>query len=163
MSIRVLMFLTGLVVSEHVHADQQQGAVQILGPAYSRRVTLTQADSKAEDVRLCKGEITSRVEKLSGMTVAVLGQWRQLKVGSKCFEPQDFSVAKLSSGRDPIVGTLEKVGTEFRIVSNGKTVTFGSLPRGLSKLVGKKVIIDAKQMSDMNQLSWKIVTYAPYP
>lgn len=157
-----------------MHANEKAtGIVQIHGSSYSRAIVLTkssQAKNANGEITLCDSELSKKIGRLSGMTAEVEGSWEEKKhkktgkvIGS-CFQASQFIVTKVSSGREALVGKLEKQGEKFVLISkDGNTRELESIPQGLANLAGKHVIIDAKQMNEKNKVSWKIVSYAEHP
>jgi hypothetical protein len=147
-------------------AGEIEGLVKSSGSAASAYTLISVGEAEKGD-RLCSGDASKSIRRLGGMTVKVSGDWKLDQKGEKdCFEPTDFSVQKVSSGRDAIVGILSKKDGGYIVAgSDGQIRVLGSVSSGLKKLDGQKVILDLKALNSpaSKETVYKVVTYAAHP
>ena len=152
--------------SPQAFAEDFEGIVRLVGSAYSATTTLTDASGK-QAVNFCTDDESRRLSRLTGMTVKASGDWQEAtKNKVRCVKLTAFEVLKASSGRDAVVGVLSQEGADFAVTTgDGSKRKLSRVPKGLRKMLGKKVIIDVKPMGSPSTKSesWKVVTYAPYP
>ena len=75
-------------------------------------------------------------------------------------------MVKATSGRDAFVGTLSEQDGNYVVTGgDGKAQRLLSVPEGLRKLSGQKVILDLKSMEapSAKDASSSVVTYAAFP
>lgn len=147
-------------------AEDVEGLVKAAGSAATARTFLT-PDGSETGTQLCSGDIAKGLRRLGGMTVKVSGDWKMDKKGEKsCFEPTEFAILKVTSGREAIVGMLsQKDGAYVVTGPDGKVHALGDVPGGLKKLDGQKVILDIKPLNSptAKEAAFKVVTYAAHP
>ena len=147
-------------------AESLEGIVRNSGSGVNQVVEVVVGKAVIGD-RLCPGEVSARVKKLSGMTLEFSGDWKIGKSGDRqCFEVKAFNIKRHLSGRPPLVGVLRDDAGTFSIVTeDGKQHLLGNASSGLKKLKGKKVILDIKPFdaSGEQESTLKVISYAPYP
>lgn len=147
------------------YADELVGTAQIVGSGYSSKIILDSGLTKNPE--LCRGDVSKRVSRLSGMLIKAQGEWQLNKNGEKsCFAATEFAVTKTSNGRDAIVGVLTASEGRYQVSdAAGKVYKLGQLSSGLKKLEGKKVILDLNVINSptAQDQSYKVVTYAEMP
>jgi len=130
-----------------VKAESIEGSVRTVGSAINARTVLAASGSGAADQALCRDAVARRVAKLGGMVVRATGNWNGSDGKTRCFAAASFVVVRNSSGREPLVGILRKDGAGWHVTSDsGVRSDLTSVPSGLAKLDGRKVIVDAKPM-----------------
>jgi hypothetical protein len=142
------------------------GVVKTLGSAINAKVYLVESGEKETKQPLCRDALAKRVGKLGGMTVEVMGDWRGDRSKSGCFVGSDFKIVRNASGREPMVGVLNKGESGWRLKSEANLEKLlADVPPGLAKLEGKLVIIDVKPMdvAGSKERAWRVVTYAEFP
>jgi hypothetical protein len=144
-------------------AEPIEGVVRLVGSGANATTVIS--DSKGvELVSLCKGKSAEQLASIAGMTVAAEVDGSQ--VAANCRQLTSFSVVKTGSGRPAFVGTLKETKEGFALDSDdGQSRPLQTVPKGLRKLIGKKVIVDLRSMSSpaLKNESWKVVSYAPFP
>jgi hypothetical protein len=145
-------------------AEQVAGLVKVVGSAYNARVVLVAETGEAKH-QLCKDDVAKKVGRLTGMVVAATGNWDAHDPKDRCFATETFEIEKASSGRKPLVGTLNKKGEVFNIeTGDGKQHTLDKVAGSLVTMIGKKVIVDVKPLKTATGAeTWKVVTYSEYP
>jgi hypothetical protein len=147
-------------------SESLEGIVRNSGSGVNQVVEVVVAKATNGD-RLCPGEVSARIKKLSGMTLEISGDWKIGKSGDRqCFEVQGFHIKRHLSGRPPLVGTLkDDAGTYAVVTEDGKKHVLGDASSGLKKLAGKKVILDIKSFDATGEQSsnLKVISYAAYP
>ena len=136
--------ISGSVV---VHAEEIAGAVRLFGSALQSQTLVVSAQEQAE-IRLCPSETEQRIRHLTDLRVVVTGTWQLTKQGERdCFVPKAFSVTKVASGRDAIVGVLSRQGDYYAVkADDGRETKLMTVPDGLRSLVGQRVILDVRSM-----------------
>ena len=161
-----LVLAAALTGASAARAEEASGRVRVVGPAISVEVVLA-PEGGNDGPNLCRTDLAKRLRHLAAMTVKVTGEWQLKKDGSKrCFDAADFTVVKATSGRDAVVGLLSEKGGNFVVTGDdGKEQRLLSVPDGLRKLSGQKVILDLKAMESptAKDASSSVVTYAAYP
>lgn len=156
------------VMRGQAESEAIEGVARLVGSDVNMTVVMTKP-GEDKGPELCRNDVMKRVAKISGMTVRVLGTWKEnAKAKTRCFEINDFTVLKMSSSeREPVVGRLvaHDDGTYTIEGEAGKKQSISGLPPGLRKMAGKKVIVDMKPMStaDGKSSAMKVVSYAEYP
>lgn len=145
----------------------KEGVVKITGSDANVATTIFTGDEK-EGASLCKGDLSRRLSKLSGMTVKISGVWQEPPtVKHKCLEAKEFEVTKAASGRIPLIGILKQKDGLYIIENEaGKTTSFNRIPKGLQDRVGQKVIVDVRPFpsgSSQKEDTYKVVSFADYP
>jgi hypothetical protein len=162
-----MISLVLMAVYEPLHAEEGEqitGVVRVAGGGFSQEIQVLQ-EGQDTPLVLCDTPEAGRVKKLAAMTVKVTGSWQLNKQGQKsCFTTKSFVVTKHISGREPLVGTLVKNNESFAIKDEGgKEFKLTEVSSGLAKLVGKKVIVDAKSINTSNKKVLKVVSYGEFP
>ena len=148
-----------------------EGIVKTLGSSFNRVVALTESTStraKNGDVPLCDGEFANRMNKITSMTVQVKGVWTDVKnkkgaIMRQCLQGLEFTVMKTPAGV-PLVGELVWKGDVYVVKTDaGIEHRLEKASPGLAKLVGKKVILDARETAQKTDKIWTVVTYSLYP
>lgn len=158
------IFLAGMFCGAPVFAEGVEGVVKVVGSALARKVMINTTDGAK--YRLCDNDIAKKVSRLTGMTVQVSGDWQLRNEEKYCLTANVFSVKKVSSGRDALVGILVHTDGGYEVKGDsGKVHVFSQVPDGLKKLVDKKVIIDMKPMNTpaAQGTAYSVVTYSLYP
>ncbi len=149
-----------------VLADDLAGSVIVVGSSVNMRVLLTEKGA-ADGPALCTNEVSKKIRKLLRLEVQVTGSWKMKDSGTKdCFDATSFKILKHSSGRPPVIGILTEDGPNFIIKGeDGRVNRLSDITSGLTKLKGKKVILDLKPMDAPGQkdISFKVVSYSEYP
>jgi hypothetical protein len=159
------MILVALLTSVFsiANAEPIEGVVRLVGSG-ANATTVISDPKGVELVTLCKGKPAEQLAAIAGMTVAADVAGNQ--VAANCRQLTSFSVIKTGSGRPAFVGTLKETKEGFALDSDdGQSRPLQTVPKGLRKLIGKKVIVDLRSMSSpaLKNESWKVVSYAPFP
>jgi hypothetical protein len=161
----LLLSTQGLAEDAKASAKESiSGLIKVVGSAYNAKVVLTDLDGKNQQ-DLCRDESGKKIGRLSGMTITASGKWDAKDPKERCFAASFFEIDKASSGRKPLVGTLNQKGTDFVLdTGDGQQHTLDGLSSGLKGMVGKKVIVDVKQLKGAQGVeSSKVVSYSEYP
>jgi hypothetical protein len=146
--------------------DEFEGQIRNSGSSVNQIVEVV-SDNTQNSQKLCLDDTASRVKRLTGLTIKVSGDWKINKTGQKqCLQVKSFTILKHSSGRTPLVGTLQNENGVFVVTAeDGKKQTLDEVSSGLKKLSGKKVILDVKPLDASSDKSsvLKVVTYREYP
>lgn len=147
-------------------ADDLSGSVLVVGSSINMRVLLTEKGA-VDGPALCTNEVSRKIRKLLRLEVQVGGSWKMKDATTKdCFEVSSFKILKHISGRPPVIGILTEDGPNFIIKGeDGRVSRLSDITSGLTKLKGKKVILDLKPMDAPGQkdISFKVVSYSEYP
>ncbi len=147
-------------------ADDLAGSVIVVGSSVNMRVLLTEKGA-ADGPALCTNEVSKKIRKLLRLEVQVTGSWKMKDAATRdCFDATSFKILKHSSGRPPVIGILTEDGPNFIIKGeDGRVNRLSGITSGLTKLKGKKVILDLKPMDAPGQkdISFKVVSYSEYP
>jgi hypothetical protein len=143
-------------------AEDVTGIVRVVGSSINSEVLVGDGGPN-----LCRNDVAKRMRRLTAMTATVSGDWQTKPNGDKkCFAATGFTVTKVSSGRDAVVGKLEQRSGAYVVTTDdGKAHALASAPDGLKKLVGQKVILDLKGMDSpaAKEATFNVVTYAAFP
>lgn len=158
--------VAALLAAPAALAETVEGVVKVAGGGLNAEVMVA-ASGNTGPVLCGMSDMTKQVKHLAAMTVKVDGEWKTNKEGQKtCFSPAAFTVTKMSTGRDAVVGKLtQKDGKYLVTTDDGKVQTLEDVSPGLKKLEGQKVILDLKQVDAPKgqDAASKVVTYAAFP
>jgi hypothetical protein len=155
-----------VVLAAQARAEDLSGVIVVAGPEASA-ATMLAPPQDTQGPTLCPSDNVRRLRHLSGMTAATKGGWQLSPAGQKtCFDVTEFTITKLASGRDAVVGVLKRHGAGFDIVGDGGKVLFLSeITDGLRKLEGLKVIVELRpsQGPTAHEATFKVVSFALFP
>jgi len=165
--VKIVFFVLLLALSTSAKAEELEGSVIVVGSSINMRVLLTKKGA-ADGPALCTNDVSKKIRKLLRLEVQASGSWK-MKNGTStkdCFEASSFKILRHSSGRPPVIGILTEDGPNFIIKGeDGRVNRLSDITSGLTKLKGKKVILDIKPMDAPGQkdVSYKVVSYSEYP
>ena len=147
------------------------GQVQTGGSSLNRQVTIqpvftaSSGSNRSGATQICRNDFWSRLQKLSGMSVRISGHFKNPdKKSTSCFTVEEFMITRMSSGRPPLIGTLEKQNNSYKITTaQGQRITLAE-SSGMDSLLGKKVILDTKPPPPFAEdVTPKVASYMEYP
>ena len=150
---------------EIARGDEISGILKILGTNVNAEVNLTNTNTK-EASPLCRGPFSTRMGRLTGMTVKISGTWIERNSKQRCLDGVEVAILTTGSGRKPIVGILHAESGHFSIVDKDSTThKLEKIPPGLKKLLGRAVIVDVKSIEALKSgatTSWRVISYSEF-
>lgn len=172
---KILLFVSILLVSactgamaqldgqEAVEKDRNTatGTIKEYGSSINAKVGL---DNDGDISYLCADSFSKALSRLANMMVRVNGVYFEVE---KCLKGESYTILKMPSGRDAIVGELSETKKAYIVKVEGdeeKTTDykFRRVPEGLAYYKGKKVIVDAVPVTG-DEGFYKIVSYMKHP
>lgn len=158
-----------VVLSDIALALEVSGTIAIEGHAAESYVILTNGTDTQQKKSLCRNDKSYALRAFVGFVVSVDTADKNTAEGkgsTDCLEVADFKFLKTPFARRAIVGVFELQDSGYVLKTvEGDTYTFSDIPKNLRVLMGRKIILDLKQLAGpgSDQSYSRIVSYYLFP